>query len=140
MFCINDCHNCIKAQLSPNLFINEECLCYWCWIRKPCRFNEDVVELVATLHQCPENSNQVSAHGATDAPIVHFKDFFFSIDDQCIVNTDLTEFVFDHSDSLTVILTQDVVHERGLATSQEPRHDSHRYAGIYLRHILIPSC
>ena len=40
------------------------------------RFDEDVVELVLAFEEFAEDADEVAAHGAADAAVVHLEDFF----------------------------------------------------------------
>ena len=86
-------------------------------------FNEDVVELVPHLSKTAEDTNQVPAHGAADAAVVHFENLLLGIDDELVVDADLTEFVFDHGNSFAVVRGENVVEERGFSGSEESRED-----------------
>ena len=86
-------------------------------------FNEDVVELVPHLPKAAEDTNQVPAHGAADAAVVHFENLLLGIDDELVVDADLTEFVFDHGNSFAVVRGENVVEERGFSGSEESCED-----------------
>src|SRR5207237_1062686 len=70
------------------------------------------------LHQPVEDADQVTAHRAADAAIVHFEHFLVSADDQIIVDADLAEFVDDDGVFLAVVFRQDPVEQGGLAGAE----------------------
>jgi hypothetical protein len=86
-------------------------------------FDDDVVELVTTLQQLPEDAQQVAAHRAADAAVVRLEDFFFGADHQLVIHTDLTELVFDDGDALAVVLREDAIEESGLSRPEKSRQD-----------------
>jgi hypothetical protein len=65
-----------------------------------------MVKLVAALHEVPKNADQIPAHCAADAPIVHLKQFLLCIDHQLMVDPDLTKLIFDHRNSQAMVFTQ----------------------------------
>ena len=87
------------------------------------RFDDDVVELIATLEELPQDTQQIAADGAADAPIVGFEDFLFGANDELMIDADLTELVFDDSDPLAMILGENAVEQRGLSRPQKSRQD-----------------
>ena len=76
------------------------------------------VELALALHQAFDDADEIAAHGAADAAIVHFEDFFVGADDEIIVDADLAEFIDDDGEFLAVGLAQDAVQERRLAGAE----------------------
>ena len=120
---INDGDDRVEQELLLKLIVEEKRLRDRTWIRHAGRFDDDVVELIATLEELPQNAQQVAAHGAADASVVGFEDFFFGTNDELVIDTHLTEFVFDDSDTLAVILGENAVEQRGLSRPQKSRQD-----------------
>jgi hypothetical protein len=87
-----------------------------------------MVKLVAALHEVPKNADQIPAHCAADAPIVHLKQFLLCIDHQLMVDPDLTKLIFDHRNSQAMVFTQNSVQQRSFSGSKEASQDSDRYA------------
>jgi hypothetical protein len=81
----------------------------------------------AALHQVAEDADQVAAHRAAEAAVVHLEDLFLGVDDQLLVNADLPELVLDHGNALAVPGGQVVVQQRRLARPQEARQHRHRH-------------
>ncbi len=73
--------------------------------------------------QVAEDADEVAAHGAADAAVVHLEDFFLGADDQLLIDADLAELVLDDGDALAVLLGEDVVEQRGLAGAEEAGED-----------------
>ena len=80
----------------------------------PRRFNQSV-----------HDADQVAAHGAADAAIVHLEDFLVSTHDEVIVDPHFTELVHDDGVTLAVILGEDTVQERCLAGAEIPGQDGY---------------
>ena len=80
--------------------------------------HDDRVELALAPHQPVDDADQVAAHGAADAAVVHLEHFLVRADDQVVVDADLAELVDDHGVFLAVRLGQDAVEQRGLAGAE----------------------
>jgi hypothetical protein len=63
--------------------------------------------LTPPFHQVTEDADEIATHGTADAAIVHFEEFLFRVDDEFMVDADLSEFIFDHGDSAPVLLGED---------------------------------
>ena len=113
----------IEQKLLLEVIVQKKRLCNRTGVGHAGGFDDDVVELVATLQQLSENAQQVATHGAADAAIVGLEDFFFGTDHQLVIHADLTEFVFDDSDALAVILRKDAIEQSGLSRPQKSRQD-----------------
>ena len=71
-----------------------------------------------------QRHDQVAAHGAADAAIVHFDDLFAAVLHQdLVVDVFLAELVLDDGDLQPVLLAQDAVEEGGLAGAEEAGQD-----------------
>ena len=80
--------------------------------------DDDGVELALALHQPVEDADEIAAHGAADAAVVHLEHFLVGADDELVVDADLAELVDDHGIFLAVLLGEDAVEERGLAGAE----------------------
>ena len=82
----------------------------------------DAVEAAAAarlpLHQPLHHADQVAAHRAADATVVHLEHFFVGADDEIVVDADLAELVDDDGVLLAVVLGEDAVEEGGLACAE----------------------
>ena len=79
------------------------------------RFDDDGVELALALHQAGQDADQVAAHRAADAAIIHLEHFFVGADDQVVVDADFAELIDDDRVLLAVVLRQDAVQQCCLA-------------------------
>ncbi len=123
--------NRIKAGLGAHVVIHEEGLRDRNRVGKAGGFDDDGVETGRAAHQAFHHADQVAAHGAADAAIVHFVDFFVRLDDQVVVDADLAEFIDDDGITLAVVLGQDAVEKGGLARTQITRQDGHGDAASF---------
>lgn len=56
--------------------------------------DDDAVQRGFALHQAGQDADEVTAHSAADAAVVHLKDLFFSVElllDERVIDADLTE-------------------------------------------------
>ena len=65
-----------------------------------------------------DDADQVAAHGAADAAVVHLEHFLVGADDEVVVDADLAELVDDHGVALAVGLGEDAVEQGGLAGAE----------------------
>ena len=125
--CIDERDDPVKRELRANLVVHEEGLSDRTGIGEPCGLHQHIVELVAALHEVAEHANQVSAHRAADAAVRHLEDLFVSVDDERLIDADLSVLVLDHGNALAVLLTQDPVEQGRLARAEEAGEDGYRY-------------
>ena len=131
----------IETEVILDLFVAEEGLSDRAGIRQAGGFDQHVVEPVPALHELAEDANQVAADGAAKAPVVHLEDLLVGLDDEFVVDADLTELVLDHGDALAVIGGQDAVQQGGLAGAKKAREDGHRNARVVVfGHSVPPPC
>ena len=64
--------------------------------------DDDGVELALALHQPFDDADEVAAHRAADAAVVHLEDFLVGADDEIIVDADFAEFIDDDGELLAV--------------------------------------
>jgi hypothetical protein len=86
-------------------------------VGKTGRFDDDCVEFAAPTHEPFDDADQIAAHRAADAPIVHFEDFFVGADNEIVVDADFAEFVHDYSVTAPVLLAEDAVQKGRLTGS-----------------------
>ncbi len=113
-----------------HLVIHEECLSHGTGIGHAGGLNQDVVELVAALHEITQDADEVSANGAADAAVIHLEDLFFGANHQFLIHADFAELVFDHRNAFAVLFAKDAVEQGSLAGSQEASQDRDRYTCI----------
>ena len=111
----------IEPRVLLHVLVDKERLRHRRRIGKARGLDDDGVEFAFSFHQSFEDAHQIAAHGAADAAVIHFEDFFVGADDQIIVDADLAEFVDDHGVFLAVVLRQDAVEQRGFAGAEIAR-------------------
>ena len=121
-------HHAIHHRLLPQFLIHKESLHHRSWISQAGRLDQDVVELVAALHEVPQDADQIPAHRATNAPVVHFKQLLLGIDDQFMVDANLAKFIFDHRNPESVFLPQNAIQESGFPGPKEAGKNGDWYA------------
>ena len=80
--------------------------------------DDDAVELVAAAHQAADDADQVAAHRAADAAVVHLEHLLVAVHDEVVVDAEFAELVDDDRVFLAVVLAQDPVEQRGLAGAE----------------------
>ena len=108
----------VEPGLAADILVDEEGLRHRRGVGEARGLDDDGVELALAPHQPIDDADQVAAHGAADAAVVHLEHFFVGADDQLVVDADLAELVDDHGVFLAVRLGQDAVEQRGLAGAE----------------------
>ena len=98
-------------------------------VREPRGLDQDSVERAFALEQIADDTDQVAAHGAADAAVVHLEDFFVGVDNQLVIDADLAKFVDDHCIPLAVFLGEQAIEQRRLAGAEVAGKDGHRDLG-----------
>ena len=117
----------VERELVLQFVVEEKRLRHRARIGHARGLDEDVVELVAPLHELAEDADQVAAHRAADAAVVGLEQLFFGADHQLVVHADFAEFVLDDGDALAVLLAEDAVQQRGFSGAKEAREYRDRY-------------
>ncbi len=111
-------HNGIELGPAADIFIDKECLRDGRWIGEAGRLHDDTIHAASAPHQAAQNSYEIATHRAADAAVVHFENFFFRVDDEIIVNSNLAEFIDNDGIALAVRLREDPVEQRGLSRTE----------------------
>ena len=117
-FGVGDCHHRVKPRRLSHVLVDKEGLRHRRRISEPGRFDNDSVEPALALHQPLDDADEVAAHSAADAAVVHLEHFFIRADDELIVDADLAELVDHDRVALAVGLAQNSVEKRRLAGAQ----------------------
>ncbi len=117
---IDDGDNAVQSGARGDFGINEECLRHRAGGGEAGGFHQNAIELAGAFHQPGQHTNQVSPHGAADAAIVHFKDFFVGIHDQLVIDADFTELVNDDGVFFAMLFRQNPVQQGGFSSAQIP--------------------
>ena len=86
-------------------------------------------DLLAPLDEAAERLDEVTAHRAARAAVVHRDEVLLRLQlvgDELLVDVDLAELVLDDADALLALLHEDVVDQRRLAGAEEARDDRER--------------
>lgn len=105
MCSINERDDAIQGEFITDFIIHEKCLGNRPWIGKPGGFNQHVIEFVASFHQVPKNPDQISTNSATNTAVGHFKNFFISIDDKPLINTNFSILILNDSNTFAMFFT-----------------------------------
>ncbi len=108
----------IEFGLGAHVVVHEEGLGDRHRIGKAGGLDDDAVETAGAAHQAFHHADQVAAHGAADAAVVHLVDLFVRLDDQVVIDADLAELVDDDRIFLAVIVGEDAVQKRRLAGAE----------------------
>jgi len=123
VFRVHDGDDGVEAEVGLHLVVGEKRLGDGARIGEAGGLDEDAIEGFLALHEAAEDADEIAAHGAADAAVVHLEELLVGLDDQLVVHADLAEFVFDHGEFLAVLLGQNAVEERGFAGAEEAGED-----------------
>ena len=99
-------HHRVEARGIGHVLVHEERLGDGSGIGEAGGLDDDRVELALALHQPVEDADEVAAHGAADAAVVHLEHLLVGADDELVVDADLAELVDDHGVALAVLLVR----------------------------------
>ena len=115
---IGDGHHRVELGPGAHVVVHEEGLRHRHRVGEPRGLDQDAVEAARPLHQPLDHADQVAAHRAADAAVVHLEDLLVAFDDEVVVDADLAELVDDDGVFLAVVLGEDAVQERRLAGAE----------------------
>ena len=118
MLGVGDGDDRVELGLGLDVVVHEERLRHRRRIGEAGGLDQDAVEAARPLHQPLDDADEVAAHGAADAAVVHLEDFLVGLDDEVVVDADLAELVDDDRVLLAVVLGEDAVEERRLAGAE----------------------
>ena len=125
-FGVGDGDDRVQARRLLDVLVDEEGLRDGRGVCQAGGLDDDRVEAALALHQALDDADEVAAHGAADAAVVHLEHFLVRADDELVVDADLAEFVDDDGVALAVRLAQDAVEEGGLAGAEIAGEDGRR--------------
>ncbi len=117
-FGVGDGDNRIESRILRHVGVDEKGLGDRGGIGEAGGFDQNGIELALAAHQAFDDADEVSAHGAADAAVVHFENFFVGVHDQIVVDADFAEFIDDHREFPAVILGENAVEQSGLARAE----------------------
>ncbi len=65
-----------------------------------------------------DDADEIAAHRAADAAVVHLEHFLVGADDEIVVDADFAEFIDDDGEFPAVVLGQNAVQKRRLAGAE----------------------
>ena len=135
---VGDRHDRVEPRRLLHVLVDEEGLRDRRRIGEAGRLDDDRVEPALALHQPLDDADQVAAHGAADAAVVHLEHFLVGADDEFVVDADLAELVDDDGVALAVRLGEDAVQQRRLAGAEiAGQHGDGNFFGLAgFRHAL----
>ena len=118
MLGIGDGDDGIERRRGAHRVVHEEGLRHRHRVGQPRGLDDDGIEATAPFQEVFHHPDEVAAHGAADAAVVHLVDFLVGLHEKVVVDADLTEFVDDHRIALAVVLGEDAVQQRRLAGAE----------------------
>jgi hypothetical protein len=85
--------------------------------------DQNGIEPILALHQPTENTEEIAAHGAANAAVVHFKDFLVGLNDQLVINAHFAKLIFNHGNFFAVLLRENAIEESGFSGAEEASED-----------------
>ena len=129
MLGVNHRDDRVQRSFGAHVFIGEKGLRNGGWIGEPGGLHNDAVKPALALHQPGQNADQIAAHGAAHATIVHLEHFFVGADDEVVINADLAKLIDDDGVLFAVRLRQDAVEQGRLAGAEIAGKDGDRDLG-----------
>ena len=124
----------VELGLGTHVLVHEEGLRDRGGIGQAGGLDDDGVETAGAAHQALDDADQVAAHSAADAAIVHLVDFLVGFHDQVVVDADLAELVDDDCITLAVVFRENPVEQGGLAGAEIAGQHGHRDLGLRFAH------
>jgi len=120
-------HDRVETEAAAHLVVREEGLRDGRGVGEARRLYEDAVQPVLALEEAPQDADQVAAHGAADAPVVHLEKLLVALDDELVVDAHLAKLVLDHGQLSPVPLREDPVEQGCLSGAEESGEDGDGY-------------
>jgi hypothetical protein len=108
----------IEPGSVAHVIVDEEGLGHRRGVGETGSLDQNGVEAALALHQALDDADEIAAHGAADAAVVHLEDFFLGIDHELVVDAEFAEFVDDDGVLLAMLLAQHAIEERRLAGAE----------------------
>ncbi len=129
VFGVDQGGDAVQLGLGLDLVVDEEGLGHRAGVGQAGRLDDDGVEGglagALALHQAVDHADQVAAHRAADAAVVHLEHVLVGADHQVVVDADLAELIDDDGVALAVVLGEDAVQQGGLAGAEVAGEDGH---------------
>ena len=125
-FGVGQRHHGVEPRRVLHVGVDEKGLRDGRGVREAGGLDDDRVEPAAPAHQPLDDADQIAAHGAADAAVVHLEDFLVGADDEIIVDADFAKLIDDHSIAAAVLFGEDTVQQRRLAGAEIAGDDGDR--------------
>lgn len=112
MFGIDQGDDSVDEEFLSHFGIHEKGLHDGAGIGQAGGFDQDVIEAIAAAGELFEDADEVPAHGAANAAVIHLEDLFVGLQDQFVIHADFPEFIFNDGQPQAVIFAEDAV-EKG---------------------------
>ena len=115
---VDHCDDAVEARKLLNRLVHEEGLGDRARVRQARRLDDDRVEFRTPPKELCEYADEVAAHRATDAAVIHLEDVLGGVEaftHQRIVHAHLAKLILDHRNLLAMVRRQDVVEQCRLA-------------------------
>jgi hypothetical protein len=109
---VNHRDDAVELCFRAHFLVDKEGLCHRRRVREARGLDQNAIELALALQQVADDADQIAAHGAANASVVHFEHFLVGVHDQLVVDADLAELVDDHRVSAAVLFGKHAVEER----------------------------
>ena len=116
---VDDGDNAVEAIGVADFGVAEERLRHGAGVGQAGGLDEHAVEAVLALEEPAEDAEQVAAHGAAEAAVVHGEDLLVGLDDELVIDAHLAEFVLNDGDPAAVLFGENAVQQGGLAGAEE---------------------
>ncbi len=131
VLCVDHRDDGVEAEVAAHLVVGEKGLRHGCRVRQSGRLDQDPVEPVPALEQAAQDADEVPAHGAANATVIHLKKLLIPLDHELVVDTHLAKLVLDHGELAAVLFGQDAVQEGRLSGAEEAGKDGDRYWVVF---------
>ena len=130
----------VEAQPVPEVGVPQQGLHHRAGARDTGGLDEHAVESRRPREQRPQRPPQVLPHRAAEAAVLEHDDLLLAaLQEQLVVDRLLAQLVLDDEQLLAVLLAQDPIEQRRLASTQEARHDRHGQPTVGRARVLLPS-
>ena len=127
VFGVDQGGDAVELRLRLDVLIDKEGLGHRAGVGQASGLDDDGVEGGGTgllaFHQTGDDADQVAAHRAADAAVVHLEHVLVGTHHEVVVDADLAELIDDHCVALAVILGEDAVQQGGLAGTEVAGED-----------------
>ncbi len=130
MFGVDDRDDAVEAKARAHFVVGEKCLGHRPRVGESRGLDENSVEFIFAFHQPSENADQIAAHRAADAAVVHFKQLLLALNNELVVDADFAEFVFDYGEFFAVLLRQNPIEQRRLTSSEKAGENRNGNRGV----------